>query len=311
MHRLIAYGDRKKKFNFFPKNLRKMKFLGYLEGMGHNTQRIKPFEELTFHDDFMFGVVMQDKAICREALECMLGIKIGRIEYAEPQYSADPFYTAHGIRLDVYVQDGSRIYDVEIQNRDFQDLGRRTRYYQGMMDTDSLLRGEPYSKLKDSIIIFLCRFDPFKKGIPCYTVKRTCLQDSAVKINDGALVQVFNCEAFGQVKNPKLRAFLKYIQTGSVETDFTRRLEKMVEAKKQIEEMKKAYLSWSLHDHDVRMEGRIEGIAIGEKRGRSEGATERAREDARNMLADKLPYDKIAQYTGLSIAEVEQLAAQG
>ena len=276
--------------------------------------RIKPFEELTFHDDFMFGVVMQDKAICREALECLLGIKIDRIEYAEPQYSADPFYTSHGIRLDVYVQDESRIYDVEIQNRDWQDLGRRTRYYQGMMDTDSLLRGEPYSKLKDSIIIFLCRFDPFKKGIPCYTVRRMCLQDSAVKINDGALVQVFNCEAFGQVKDQKLRAFLKYVQNGTAETDFTRRLNKMVEAKKQIEGMKKTYLSWSLHDHDVRMEGRIEGRQEGRKEGitigRTEGATEKAHEAARNMLADKLPYDKIAQYTGLSVTQVEQLATQ-
>ena len=33
----------------------------------------KPFEALTFHDDFMFGIVMQDREICREALECMLG----------------------------------------------------------------------------------------------------------------------------------------------------------------------------------------------------------------------------------------------
>ena len=31
--------------------------------------RLKPFEELTFHDDFMFGIVMQDKEVCREALE--------------------------------------------------------------------------------------------------------------------------------------------------------------------------------------------------------------------------------------------------
>jgi len=85
----------------------------------------------------------------------------------------------------------------------------------------------------------------------------------------------------------------------------------MVEAKKQIEGMKKAYLSWSLHDHDVRMEGRIEGIAIGEKRGRSEGATERAREDARNMLAKHYPVPDIAEITGLSVTEVEQLAAQG
>ena len=97
----------------------------------------------------------------------------------------------------------------------------------------------------------------------------------------------------------------------------------MVEAKKQIEGMKKAYLSWSLRDHDAREiariegrnEGRMEGIAIGEKRGRSEGIavgrSEGIREAARNMLTEKLPYDKIAQYTGLSVTEVEQLAAQG
>ena len=260
----------------------------------------------------MFGVVMQDKAICREALECMLGIKIGRIEYAEPQYSADPFYTSHGIRLDVYVQDSSRIYDVEIQNRDFQDLGRRTRYYQGMMDTDSLLKGEPYSKLKDSIIIFLCRFDPFKKGIPWYTVRRTCLQDSAVKIDDGALVQVFNCEAFAQIKKPGLRAFLKYVQTGTAESDFTRRLNKMVEAKKQIEGMKKTYLSWSLRDYDARMEARIEGRNEGIAIGRTEGISEKAREDARKLLAMHiLTHEQIAQAVGLSVAEVEELAAQG
>jgi len=98
----------------------------------------------------------------------------------------------------------------------------------------------------------------------------------------------------------------------------------MVEAKKQIEGMKKAYLSWSLRDHDAReiarIEGRNEGIAIGEKRGRSEGiavgrtegATERAREAARNMLAMNLgSLEQIAQAVGLSIAEVELLAAQG
>ena len=47
---------------------------------------IKPFEELCFYDDFMFGVIMQDKDICREALECMLGFKIDRIEYSESHF---------------------------------------------------------------------------------------------------------------------------------------------------------------------------------------------------------------------------------
>ena len=78
----------------------------------------------------------------------------------------------------------------------------------------------------------------------------------------------------------------------------------MVEAKKQIEGMKKTYLSWSLRDYDARMEARIEG--------RNEGITEKAREDARNLLAmHALTHEQIAQAVGLSLAEVEQLAAQG
>ena len=124
---------------------------------------IKPFEDLTFHDDFMFGLVMQDKEICREALECLLGIKIRHVEYSEPQKAIAPLYTAHGIRLDIYVQDGSTVYDVEIQNRDEKDMGRRTRYYQGMMDVDSLLKGQDYSDPKYSVIIFLCKVRSFQK----------------------------------------------------------------------------------------------------------------------------------------------------
>jgi len=86
----------------------------------------------------------------------------------------------------------------------------------------------------------------------------------------------------------------------------------MVEAKKQIEGMKKTYLSWSLHDHDVREEGRIEGRNEGIAIGRTEGISEKAREDARNMLAMNLgSLEQIAQAVGLSLAEVEQLAAQG
>ena len=266
---------------------------------------IKPFEELCFYDDFMFGVVMQDKELCREALECMLGFKIDHIEYDEPQKTVAPLYTAHGIRLDVYVKDSNRIYDVEIQNKDEHDIGRRTRYYQGMMDVDSLLKGQDYSDLKESIVIFLCRFDPFKKAIPCYTVRRTCKQDASVFVDDAAVVQIFNCTAYDKIENESLRKFLKFVQTNKAESDFTRRLDKMVETQKKVEELKKTYLSWSLHDSDVRREGiqqgRKEGIAIGEERAKLEAA--------RNMLAmNLLSHEQIAQVVELPLETIEELA---
>ena len=40
----------------------------------------KRYEELTIADDFMFGKVMEDKALCREVLECLLEQPVGELE---------------------------------------------------------------------------------------------------------------------------------------------------------------------------------------------------------------------------------------
>ena len=39
---------------------------------------MKPFEKLTFHDDFMFGHIMKNKEICKTVLEILLDMKIDR-----------------------------------------------------------------------------------------------------------------------------------------------------------------------------------------------------------------------------------------
>ncbi|WP_239447006.1 hypothetical protein [Treponema sp. Marseille-Q4523] len=42
-------------------------------------------------------------------------IKVGKIEYPSLQKTIAPFYESKGIRLDVYVSDPERIFDIEIQ----------------------------------------------------------------------------------------------------------------------------------------------------------------------------------------------------
>ena len=42
---------------------------------------MKPIEELTFTDDYMFGYVMRNEEICKGLLERLLGIKIQRLEF--------------------------------------------------------------------------------------------------------------------------------------------------------------------------------------------------------------------------------------
>lgn len=89
----------------------------------------KPIEELTFADDFMFGKVLSDPKICKRLLEILLGIKVGRIKYPTLQKVLKPGYEAHGVRLDVFVEDSKSLYDVEIQIAHTKDLPKRiTRF---------------------------------------------------------------------------------------------------------------------------------------------------------------------------------------
>ena len=110
---------------------------------------IKPIEELTFTDDYMFGRVMQNPEICKGLLERLLEIKIEKVEYPTLQKSISQYYETKGIRLDVYVKDSDKVFDIEIQNNPQIDLPKRTRYYQSMVDMDNLLKGQDYSDLKE------------------------------------------------------------------------------------------------------------------------------------------------------------------
>ena len=67
----------------------------------------------------------------------------------------------------------------------------------------------------------------------------------------------------------------------------------MVKTQKKIEELKQTYLSWSLHDSDMRHEGMKEAKF----------------EAARNMLIkNKLTLEEIADYIDLPLETVQQLA---
>ena len=57
----------------------------------------------------------------------------------------------------------------------------------------------------------------------------------------------------------------------------------------------------------ARREGEKIGIAIGEKRGRAEGSHAKAIETARNFLRMGFPAEKVAEGTGLSLEEIQNL----
>lgn len=87
----------------------------------------KPFEELEFSDDFMFGKIMQNPEICGGVIERLLHIKVNRIEFPKLQNTIKPYYTSKGVRFDVYLKDSDRVFDIEIQTTTPVVLGKHLR----------------------------------------------------------------------------------------------------------------------------------------------------------------------------------------
>ena len=269
--------------------------------MGKTNQRnlsFKPVEQLEFTDDYMFGYVMRNPEICKELLERLLKIRIERLEYPELQKSISPYYEAKGVRLDVYVKDSDKIFDIEIQNGKKLNLGKRTRYYQSMIDIDNLLKGANYNALNESYIIFICTFDPFEKGLSHYTFKTCCIQDSKVDMKDGTIKEIFNAKAYATEEDVEISAFLKYINSKEATDDFTDKINHIVELAKINEKFRSDYIALNIRETDIYEEG----IA--------QGAEQAKIETARNMLDYGDPLEKIANITVLAMGTVEQLSKE-
>ncbi len=272
---------------------------------------MKPLDDLTFIDDYMFGEVMKNRDICKGVLERLTHLKIRNIEYPELQKTLKAGYESHGIRLDVYVKDSDKVYDIEMQNRSYDDLGKRTRFYQSLIDADCLLRGMDYNKLPESIIIFICKTDPFNSGLQKYTFRTTCKESSSVNLNDNALKLIYNASAWEKEADPEIKAFLQFVSRNNPTNDFTDRLIKSVAEVKRNELFRKEYLSMGVWETDIRHEAMREGIQQGMQQGMQQGEQKKAVDTARNFLKmNVLTPAQISEGTGLPLDEVNRLAME-
>ena len=77
--------------------------------------RIQPFETLPLKHYFMFGQVMQKPEICQLFLEELFGWDIEKIEYVDREKDITDSYWGHGIRLDIYIRNSGKVYNIEMQ----------------------------------------------------------------------------------------------------------------------------------------------------------------------------------------------------
>ena len=235
----------------------------------------KLYEELTFSDDFMYEKVTRDLGITKKLMEMATEEKIDELQFSENQKTLIATMKGKDVRLDSYVLDEKGIvYDAEMQNRSPEDrredpqLPKRSRYYQGMIDTNILLGGSRYQELKKSYIVFFCTFDSFGKNLKRYTFENQCLEHPRLKLNDESIKIFFNSKGKDDSQTTvEQDSFLKYLNTGEVTDDFTRQLEEAVEEVRENKKWRAEYMHTLVHEQDIR----DEGIAIGREQGLEQG----------------------------------------
>ena len=230
------------------------------------TRKIKTVDELTFSDDGMFQEVLRDSKISAELVELLLGVKVDHVEYPELEKVIEPFYTTKGVRLDVYLKDNNKVIDVELQCYPQEALGKRMRYYEAMLDMDALMKGEDYSQLKDSYVLFICKYDPFRDEsgkafrLSRYTFTNSCRENNQVELNDKSHKVVYNSSCYEKEKDERIKALLRYVQKNEPgEDDLSNRLNALVKKIKENEEFRRIYAAMNLHDRDIRKEGYEDG----------------------------------------------------
>ncbi len=255
----------------------------------------KRWSDATIRDNFVFSKTMEMYSdLCRRLLELILNLKIREISYPEREKTIEACIDGKGIRLDVYVEDKTarRSFDVEMQLTDSDNLAKRMRYYQGLIDLDKLKRGQHYSALSESFIIFICTFDRFRLGRYIYTFQERCTENPNLLLNDGATKVFLNTKgSVGEVPSD-LKAFLDYVDSGIVSGKFVKELDAAVKSVKTNEKVRHDFMTLQMALLEERLEGeerKAEAIAV-------------------KMLRKGKSFEEVHEFTDLPVQRLKELA---
>ena len=194
-----------------------------------NEERMNAIRKFTLMDDtFMTQVFSGDKESTQELLRIILKRKDLTVARSATQLTIGNLF-GRSVRLDIYATDDSgKQYDIEVQQEDKGAAPERARLNSAMFDSRLTTSGEKYSDLPETYIIFITANDVLGDGLPVYNIERT-IQETGKLFHDrahivyvngayrgtdeiGALMQDFRCDDYRDIRNPKIRARVKYFK---------------------------------------------------------------------------------------------------
>lgn len=227
----------------------------------------------------------------KEGVKLLLKIILGRddlkISEVRTQKALKNLH-GHDSHLDIYATDSQgKKYNIEIQRADSGAIAQRARYHSSMVDADMLAPGDTYSNLNESYVIFITENDVLGDNKPIYHIDRRIEESDYRYFADGSHIIYVN----GAIKDDTT-------DLGKLMSDFyctkaqDMHYKELRNKVKYYKETKKGVETMSSVFDDFRNECKIE-----------------EKEDiAIKMIKDSMPYEKVAEYSGLPIEKIRELA---
>lgn len=245
------------------------------------TKEKRKLKDLNLLDKFLFDEAMEDEE--NKNMKTLLDIILGQDTHLKqpPQTEKEcrSSFEKRQIRLDVYtVDEDDVVYDTEPQKTNIKNLPKRSRLYQGMIDSRLLPPGcIDFNLLNPVVIIMIMPFDLFGYELYRYTFKMQCEEVPEMELGDDATRIFLNSHGkHPELVSRELIELLEYMEKSTdavVEECESERIHQMHERVNRLKSSKEMEIKFmqkweekEMERQEAYAEGREEGERVGEAR---------------------------------------------
>ena len=265
-------------------------------------------EDYTFNlSDFaLFLSVMKNKTAYENTLSIILDEPDLRLKEVKVEQVVLNKSGKRAIRLDAWARDEqNRHINTEMQNDAKQDnLRKRSRFYQGLLDTPVLKSGKKtkYKHLPSTIIIFITRDDIFRCDLAMYTFTEQCEEVQGLHLDDGTKKIFLNMTS--RNGRPELISLLQYMKNTTLDNPEIIVNDKRIQSLDRIVNEVKQSEEWEA----VKMNILEIGIEKGIEQGKAASILELLEETGK--VSEQLKQKILAQHDSETLSKWLKLAAK-
>ena len=255
-------------------------------------EKKKIIASLTLMDDLFMQVVLEEQACTEYILQTILNKSSLKLKEQRLQKRL-PNLHGRALVLDCLCTDEKGLlYNIEVQNSSAGAIPKRARYHAALMDTHTLKKGEKFSKLPESYVIFITDKDVLGEGEQLYQIERV-IRKSGSLFRDGSHILYFNTARQDDNALGKLAKDFKEADPKEIQSEvLSYRVASLKEGKLDREGEKKMNVLLEKYRKKAVEEGIEKGLAQGMQQGLEKGleqglqqGLEKGLEKGQNRLA--------------------------